>query len=375
MNHFLPISTDPHQDTPLAQQIKQQLTWLIANGQLHVGDTLPSVRQLAAQLGVNVNTVRSAYLKLEAEGLVETRQGRGSLVLPFNLARFNSSATEIRSHTIGVIIPSWSNPFYHSFLQGVEEIAEDDQSMLFLCNSHDDPATNWRDFARLVTKGVDGIIVVSHNISEAFPEDDSTPSRFSGIPFVTVDWPGSKGCTVNVDLASAGFQATTHLIEHGHQRIGLITFSLDTANVAPVNAGFRRAMVENALPVNENFIVRVPSFDIQAGAEAARKLMRLPERPTAIFTISDTLAIGALQAIKQAGLRIPDDIALVSFNNIPAASIVEPGLTTISAPTQDLGREAMKMLRILVQGENPQCTHLTLPVSLVKRESCGCQTE
>lgn len=375
MNYFETISIDPRQGTPLAQQIKQQLTWLIANGQVSAGETLPSVRWVAARLGVNVNTVRSAYMKLEAEGLVETRQGRGTSVLPFDLTRFAQTTSDLRSHTIGVITPSWSNPFYHSFLQGVEEIAGQDQSLLFLCNSHDDPGNAWRDFARLSAKGADGILIVSHDITEALITTGTPIEKYLGTPFVTVDWPGCKGYSVQMDLESAGYQATRHLIEHGHTRIGLLTFSANAANIEPVNTGYRRALLEKGLNVNPALESRVPSFDIPAGEVGACRLLELPQPPTAIFAIADTLALGAMRAIKNKGLNIPGDIALTSFNDIPAASLVEPGLTSVSAPAYKMGVEAMKMLHALVLGKKPERLNLVLPTSLIVRESCGCHPE
>jgi DNA-binding LacI/PurR family transcriptional regulator len=375
IKHIDSISIDPRQDTPLAQQIKQQLTWLIANGQVSAGETLTSVRRLAARLGVNVNTVRAAYMKLEAEGLVETRQGRGTTVLPFDIARFAKASGELRSHTIGVILPSWSNPFYHAFLHGVEEIAGQDQSLIFLCNSHDDPGNAWRDFARLSAKGADGVLIVSHDITRALMTTGTPINEYLGTPFVTVDWPGCEGYSVQMDLESAGYDATRHLIEHGHQRIGLLTFEVKAANIEPVNAGYRRALLENGFIVDPSLESRVPSFDIPAGEVGARRLLELPEPPTAIFAIADTLALGAIWAIKDKGLNIPGDVAIASFNDIPAASIVDPGLTSVSAPAYQMGVEAMKMLRARIEGRKPPLQVVTLPTQLVIRQSCGCLRE
>lgn len=362
----------PQQDASLVQQIKQQITWLAANGQLRAGDPLPSVRQLASHLGINVNTVRSAYIKLEAEGLVETRQGRGTHVLPFDLSRFAQAQGELRSHTIGVIIPNWSQPFYHAFLQGVEEVAEKDQSLLFISNSHDDPGNAWREFARLSAKGVDGILVASHDISQSQPVGSQPLEGQRVTPYVTIDWPGCAGYAVQLDLESAGYQAAHHLITHGHQRIGLITFALEIENVTPVNNGYQRALREAGLTPDSDLVARVPSFSPSAGADGARRLLGLENPPTAIFAISDTLALGAMQVIKEAGMRIPGDIALTAFNDIPAASLVEPQLTTVSAPSYQLGVEAMKMLRLLIEGKKPPHRCITLPTSLIIRKSCGC---
>lgn len=366
------ISLDSRHEIPLALQLKQQLAWLIINGELQPGDRLPAVRQLARQLDINLHTVRSAYQKLEVEGFVETRQGRGSKVLPFDLRRIAQATKGLPSHTIGVILPTITNPFYHSFLLGVEEIAAEDQTLIFLCNTHDDPTAAWRDFARLTAKGVDGVLVISHDVCEFLEQSGKiATSNLDGLPFVTVDWPGCQGYAVQIDLESAGYQGTRHLIEHGHRRIGLLTFEQQLANVGQIEAGYRRALAEAGLLANPGLVAGVPGFDLAAGAEGARRLLALQEPPTALFAIADLLALGAMQFIKATGRQVPGDVALVGFNDIPLAALVVPGLTSVASPTQELGRQAMGMLQDLIAGRQPAHQEIVLPVSLVARQSCG----
>jgi hypothetical protein len=154
-----------------------QITWLIANGQLEPGDRLPTVRRLAEHLSINLHTVRSAYQKLEMQGLVETRRGQGTHVLSFDPRLVAQAASPLRSHTVGVVVAGWGNPFYHTFLRGVEEMAEEDQTFLILCTTHDDPGEAWRHFARLSAQQVDGILVVSHDISEFLPPESHLEPR------------------------------------------------------------------------------------------------------------------------------------------------------------------------------------------------------
>ncbi len=115
----------------------------------------------------------------------------------------------------------------------------------------------------------------------------------------------------------------------------------------------------------------VPDYSLAAGAEGTEKLLQLEKPPTAIFAIADTLALGSMRAIKRKGLRIPQDIALISFNDIPAADLVEPALTTIATPSIRLGYEAMKMLNKLISSKKPAKARITLPVELIIRQSCG----
>jgi DNA-binding LacI/PurR family transcriptional regulator len=366
------IHINPQLDTTLAQQLTQQVTWLIANGKLKPGELLPSVRQLARDLSINLHTVRSAYLKLAADGLVEIHQGKGTRVLPYETQRMAKIANEVRSHTIGVIIPSFTNPFYHPFLQGIESITHQNQTMLFICLTHDDPEEVQRSYAQLAAKNVDGIILASHDDSPFIqPTKRSGVQQPQMLPLVAVDWPESYGYAVLLDLENAGYQATRHLIEHGHHRVGLITFALELPNVHPVNQGYRRALNEAGLVEDERHIARVDGFDAIAGSEGCRALLSLEEPPSAIFAITDLMAIGAMTTAQQAGLKIPQDLAIIGFNNIAMASWVSPPLTTVNAPAYQMGQNAMRMLGRLIAGKRLKRKQIHLPTELVIRQSCG----
>ena len=366
------ITVNSRLEATLAQQLTQQFTWLIASGQLRPGDRLPSVRQLAGHLSISVNTVRSVYQKLEAHGLAETRHGAGTHALATDAGRLAQIAAAARSHTVGIILPSLTNPFYHALLAGIEEVAHHDRTMLFVTNTHDDPSEAWRYFAQLSAKQVDGIIVVSHDTSGFLPlSTGSSGNQTPVLPIVTVDWPEAADYAVTMDLQSVGYQATRHLLEHGHRRAGLITSDPDSANVKPIYAGYCRALQETGLDPDPALTACVPAFDMAAGAEGARKLLALPQPPTAVFAIADTLALGAVCVIKAAGLRIPQDIALVGFNDIPTATLVEPALTTVAAPAREMGVEAIRMLQSLIAGKKPAHRRLVLPTALMVRQSCG----
>lgn len=372
MNTLERIHLNPHLDTTLAQQLKQQIGWFIASGELKPGDILPSVRQAAAHLHINLHTVRHAYQKLEADSLVETRQGWGTRVLPYDLQRVAQLANALPSHTVGVIIPSLTNPFYHAFLQGVEAAASQARTMLFMCVTHDDPGEARRYYAQLASKNVDGILLASQDDRPFLPPEGAHAGQGgTSLPLVTVDWPASAGYAVSLNLESAGYQATRHLLEHGHRRVGLITYLLGIPNVQPVNRGYQRALQEAGVDGNPDWIAAVPGFDTRAGAEGGQKLLALRQPPSAIFAITDLLAIGAMGVIQQAGLQVPRDVALAGFNDIPLAGLVNPPLTTVSAPAAQMGLEAMKMLQSLMAGKRPLRQHLLLPTSLVIRQSCG----
>lgn len=353
---------------PLVEQLRRQLTWQIAAGKLKPGDRLPPVRELARQLSINLHTVRSAYRRLEADGLVSTRQGSGTHVLPVELQKLAALAGRNRSYTIGVILPGMSNPFYHSFLQGIEQSIQNDQMLLFVCDAHEDPEQLVRYYAQLSARQVDGIIVASFD-----PQDLIKGGTTFGLPTVWVDWPGCPGPAVNFDLERAAYLAVSHLVEHGHRRIGMITFAGASANVAAMNAGYARALQEANIALDQTWIAPQQNFLMPAGERAAHQLMSLAEPPSAIFTIADTLALGALRALKKDGYRVPQQVALASVNDIAFAELVDPPLTTVAMPAYRLGSEAAAMLRSMMHGETPPQTQVLLQVELVIRQSCGCK--
>jgi len=368
------ISLNPTLDTPLAVQLKEQLTWLIASGQIQPGESLPSVRLAARRLGINLHTVRSAYQKIEAERLVQVQQGKATRVLPFtsgNLAQITNTSP---SHTVGVIIPSITNPFYHPFLQGVEAIAKKSFTMIFMCVTHDDPSELLKAYAQLSAKNVDGILLASQDDGPFIEHNSSIrEGPGGGLPLVVIDWPTSTSYSVSIDLENAGYLATRHLLEHGHRRVGLITCAIDIPNVAPINHGYLRALQENGIPCDSDLTALVHGFDTTAGAEGAQRLLAIDRPPTGIFAISDLLAIGAMRALQQTGRQVPEEISIIGFNDIPLAEMVNPSLTTVYAPAYQLGEKAMKILQNLVAGRQPAKRHSILPTHLVVRRSCGCQ--
>lgn len=368
----LAVSTDT--DLSLWLQLKQQLTWLIASGQIRPGEKLPSVRQLADHLGINLHTVRAAYQKLEVEGLVATRHGSGTVVLEFDLFRVAQQAPGVRTHTVGVLVPRLSNPFYPAFLQGVEDVARQNHTLLFICDTDDDPLTGKAYLDQLIAKKVDGLIVAPCGLTfDRHVNLASLNQVSSPIPVIYVDRPGETGYAVLLDSEGAGNAATSHLISHGHRHIGLVTCYLDSPTVRQSYQGYVQALEAAGLKEHPEHIATAPAFTISAGLESTHQLLDVSNPPTAIFAAGDVLAVGALQAIKERGLRIPEDVALIGYNDLDIARLVEPPLTTVAAPVRDLGATAMTMLQRLVAGETVEERHITLPTKLVIRRTCGCK--
>ena len=364
----LHLHIDPTASLPIFAQLRQQITWLIASGELKPADHLPTVRALASQLGINIHTVRLAYHHLADDGMVDIHPGRGTVILPFNLNTLARQGPDIPSHTIGVLIPSL-NPFYTPYLAGLEEIAHQSGYLLLTVYTHDNPNMTRRFTRQLISQNVEGIVATSpvSNILEDELDISTRP------PIVYVDAPNMREFSILMDNEGAGFRATQHLIDHGHTRIGLISAPLEWSNIHECYQGYRRALTNASLEFDEKLIIEVPAFTIESGYQAALRLLSSDPRPDAIFAAGDILAIGALQACKFLCVRVPEQLAVAGYNNIELAGLVDPALTTVSSPTYHMGIEAMRMLIRLKKGEHVARKRIVLDTELILRRSCGCE--
>lgn len=359
------LRIDSGAQIPIAAQLADQIAWLIASGRIEPDDQLPPIRHLATALGVNMHTVRAVYQQLEADGLVASRRGVGTTVLRYDRAVRATHTPDVPTFTIGVLIPG-HNPFYNPFLNAIEDAARDAPLMTFIGNTHNDAREVARYLDQMVSKNVDGIIIASFGPPDYLAYGDALP------PVVYADIPGAPAPCVVFDADAGGYLAGSHLLEHGHTRIGLITPPVEWANVAEVYAGFLRALDERGLALPPELVAVTPGYTPEAGHVAAEQLLDQPDLPTAIFAAGVSLAVGAIQAVKGRGMRVPEDVALQSYDDTDVAALVEPPISSVHLPAGELGRQAMSMLQTLMAGGEVQPDRLILPTHLVVRRSCGC---
>jgi len=365
LNH---LQLDPQSGVPLISQLTEQLTWLIASGELKDGVQLPPMRQLAEEVGVHMHTVRQAYQRLEVDGLVSIRTRRGTVVLPYDPAAVAGRGAENPSYLIGIIMPSPAS-FYTPFIKTIQEKCRDLRYLPLFCYTFENPSLVESYYKQLTARQVDGFIFVS--IGPASLVED--PQLLDLLPpIVSVDVPDMPGYQVQLDSEGAANQLTRHLIDHGYRRIGLITPPLEWPNVMSFYQGYQKALMGiDAAPIPE-LVSQVEGFFSQHGQQGAEVLIGLDDLPDAILAASDSLALGALEAIHEQGFSVPEDIAIVGYNDIPAASLVTPGLTTAAVPAARMGELALEMLQELIAGRNPSQKSLTIPTELIIRQSCGC---
>jgi DNA-binding LacI/PurR family transcriptional regulator len=355
---------DPSSDLTIVGQIRVQLTLLIADGRVPPGTRLPAVRALASSLDVNVNTVRAAYARLEEDGLVVTRHGVGTIAQSPSAGTLRSGGPRYLSNSIGVLIAGL-DPFYLDLLRGIEAVAAEQGTLVLVVDAQDWPVHASAAIRQLAARGVQGIIAASLGAPEKGTREGSLP------PIVYVDQPDQKGESLVFDAERAGYDATRHLLDHGHSRIGYVSPPVDWPNLGELFDGHRRALVEAGLGADATALSIVDGFDVAKGRRGLAQLMERGDPPAAVITPSAMLAVGVLQEARQAGLDVPDDLAIIGYADVDVASSIYPPLTMISLPTFDVGRAAMSALQRMIAGELKKPERLVFPGTLVVRESCG----
>ena len=260
-----------------------------------------------------------------------------------------------------------ADAFLPAFLQGITASVHRRGYLLVLQMAEDVPSHE--AYVRLIREQqVDGLI-----LSGPRSDDPSLPELAEDeFPLILHGRLGSciMPC-VDVDNQAGAYQAVTHLIGLGHSRIGFVSNApLSYSGAQDRFAGYKQALAEHMLPLEEE-LVRTAAFMPEAGQAAMRELLELPERPTAVFAAGDVVAIGVMSAIQAASLKIPEDIAVVGFDDIFLAAHTQPPLTTVRVPAYGLGWTAAEMLISLIEGED--ASSVTLETELVIRDSCGGQ--
>ena len=336
-----------------------------------MASTLEEVARLADVSRSTVSRVINDHPSVRSETRERVWQAiRKSGYQPHALAR---SLVTNRTQIIGMVIPEavttlFTDPFFPLLLRGATEACNAHRYQLLL-SLFDDPARQEEMYQRVLRSGyLDGVIVASTSL-----DDPLIPDLLRDrIPFVSVgQYPNGRVHYVDVDNVAGGRMAVEHLIRLGRQRIATITGPLDMTAGQDRLEGYRQALKAHRIPVEEELIVE-GDFTEASGTVGMQRL--LPVSPSAVFVASDMMAIGALKALRQADRQVPQDIALVSFDDIPIASAIVPALTTVRQPIERMGSMAVEVLLSVLEdssGEEAPAQRIVLPTELVIRASCG----
>ncbi len=323
-----------HDVARLAQVSTSTASRALSNPEMVSDDTRQAVLEAAERTGYRPNLLARSLRKQQARAIV-------------------------------VLVPSLDNPFYPEIISGMEVAArERDYSLLLGLTLHD-PRVETIYLELVRNQRADGILVVDGGITHLPKEGLRFPAPsvqvIERLPGVDLPW-------VGIDDKAASAKATQHLLELGHRRIGHIS-GLPRYSVTPDRIAGYRAALKAAGIAYDPALVEPGDFLMTGGERAAQKIMALPDAPTALFCGNDASAFGALRHLRSLGLRVPEDVSVVGFDDINSASFAEPPLTTLRQPKHAIGYTAMTMLLDVLAGATDIDMQQTLPVELIVRGS------
>jgi LacI family transcriptional regulator len=303
------------------------------------GDVSPSTRQrvleIIEQLGYRPSSI--------ARGLVTQRTG-----------------------TLGLVMPDVANPFFADVARGAEHVAHAEGYNVFLCNTDEHPGREVAVLQSLEEKRVDGIVLCSSRLDDS--QLRTLLDRHPAVVLVNRRMEGESVGRVLIDDQAGGRAATQHLLRAGHRAVGFLAGPPTSRSGRQRAKGYRAALAAAGLPYNPVWVQHCSPI-VEGGYETARQWLTACPELTALFCYNDLVAVGALQACAELGRQVPDDLAVVGYDDIPLAALVTPPLTTCRVPRYEMGAQAMRLLLNQIDGCPGKCDQIVLPPELIVRAS------
>ncbi len=328
-----------------------------------------SIKHVATRAGVSIATVSrvlNGNERVKPQVRQRVLQAMDELrYVPSGIARNMRNQSK---RTVGLLIADIQNPFFTDIVRAIEDTAYQNQYTVLLGSTDGERAKERLYLEVLAMERIAGLILVPAS-------DDAQDYRFDlRLPLVFIDSmpPGAQGDAVVLDNVQGGYEATRHLIELGHRRIGIVTTPPSFAIGQQRTQGYRKALLEHGLAVDEALVRSGDSARERGGYLATRELLALDPPPTALFAVNNVRTMGMLRALQEQNYRIPYDISVIGFDDSPWLTLLSPPLTTVSQPIYDIGVEAIRLLLRRVAGDvgaEEAPVTVTMPPTLVVRGS------
>jgi DNA-binding LacI/PurR family transcriptional regulator len=334
----------------------------------------PTVKEVARLAGVSTATVSRV---MSGTGGVRKELVRRVQNAAQKLGyRPNPAGRNLRSRStraIGMVFPDIENPFYASVISGAEEVLQSAGYSLLLANYGEDPARESVQLTTLRAEHVAGILFAA----SCKPSADYKSVLSAGISLVAVSRIPDG---LNVDLATVSNQegarqAIEHLIRLGHRRIGLIDGPVSLSTTRERHAGYAQAFRDAGLPAPRDLIIYADFYHQAAGFQAVSKLLNAGNRPSAVLIVSNNMVLGAMEALRERGLGVPKDMAIVGFGDTPSAALLNPPLTVVAQPAREIGATGARLLLERLQNPDRARRSIVLDTQLIVRESCGTKSK
>jgi len=330
-----------------------------------------TIKEIAKEAGLSPSTVGRAIGKY---GYV-SEQTRSKVLKIARKIDYSSNVLaknfrQQRVNTIALIIPNVINPFYTAVARGVEDEARKKRFKVFFCSTDEDPDTEREYIDDLIQRRVEGFIIA--------PSAGGGKHLFDiqggKIHYVVVDRvvENLKADVIQSDNVDGAYKLAKHLIQLGHRRIGIINGAMQTSVAMDRFTGFKKALLESNIPIVDA-LTKGDDWKMESGYKYTMELLNSEFLPTAIFAANNILSIGVLRALREKALKVPEDISVVCFDDVPMASLIYPFLTVVAQSPYTMGKLATQILleRISGQTQSSQHQHIMLKPSIVIRKSSG----
>lgn len=327
---------------------------------------MSNIRDVARLAGVSVATVSRALSnpeKVSPESLEKVHKAIAEVgYRPNMLARNFRSA---RAYAVVVLVPDIANPFYSLFIRALEDRAHQKGYAVLLGDTRGTPEREMEYIRRVETRLADGIVQLRPSSEKS---QNNIPADVPCVNACGCEY--TVGPAIRIDNRGAAKSMVNYLISLGHRRIGVISGLKDNPHAIDRLEGYKEALADAGIPFEKELIAE-GDFTMWSGLNAAFQFCNMKNRPTAIFSMNDEMAIGAMQTLKSQGIRIPEDISVTGFDDIAYAKYSDPSLTTISQPAEEMGKMAMDMLLKVIEGEPLSQRECVLPTEFIIRKSTG----
>jgi DNA-binding LacI/PurR family transcriptional regulator len=329
----------------------------------------PTIYTVAEKAGVSIATVSRVLSnsdKVRPETRASIQRAMEELGYHPNLAARKLAFKT--TGTIALIFPDISGPYYSMVISGVDQEADRQDYSVLIYGMHG-KKTSRNGFLQVLSSKVDGFIIMTRTVDE----NRLLNLHRQGIVFVLLGQRcESFDCdSVMVDNRAGAYNAVVHLLSHGHRRIAFVGGPEDSHAHLERYEGYQEAIQHAGLKIDPE-LVATGNFLYQGGRSAAQQLLSLPHPPSAIFAGNDEMAIGAIDEARNLGCKIPEQLAIIGFDDIQTAAFTNPGLTTVRQPMKRLGEVAADLLLYRLKERETPLRHEVLSTELVVRQTCGC---
>lgn len=332
---------------------------------------MATMKDIARLAGVSTSTVSHVINKSRfVSEDISKRVNDAASQLNYTPSAVARSLKVNRTNTLGMLVTTSTNPFFGEVVKGVERSCYQEGYNLILCNTEGDNERMRQSINTLLQKRVDGLILMCSSIEG---ERIDIFEKYPDIPIVVMDWGPMLFTSDKIQDNSlrGGYLAAQHLIDNQHKDIGCITGPLVKHQAQMRYEGYKRAMIEANLQFNANWIVE-SDFECEGGYNAFQKMKAKGPLPSAIFVCNDMMAMGVINAANEHGIRIPDDLSIIGYDDIHISKFMTPALTTIHQPKYRLGQAAVEAVLNKVNNPDEVPQVVQLEPALVERSTVKC---